>query len=254
MVSQDHYKRIANLYDQFVKTDYDVEFFLNEAKKFDGELLELMSGTGRLTIPLLEAGITVTCVDFSTEMLAILQNKLVKQGLTAETHHMDVRDLNLGRQFKQIILPFQAFPEIVGEVDQTQALSAILAHLHPDGEFICTLHNPIVRIQSVNNQLTLVARHAQDDGGELQVWLLQNHSADDQLVQVLEFFERYDVNGVLTSKRYSSLQFHLLEKHRFEQMTHKVGFEIVQCYGNYNYEEFTEENSPFMIYVLRRKV
>lgn len=81
-MSESHYAWIASLYDRFVKTDYDVPFFINETKKTDG-VLELMAGTGRLTIPLLEAGIQVTAVDFSAEMLAVLRPKLSQKGLNA---------------------------------------------------------------------------------------------------------------------------------------------------------------------------
>ncbi|MDJ0554187.1 MAG: class I SAM-dependent methyltransferase [Microcoleaceae cyanobacterium MO_207.B10] len=52
-----------------------IPFFLNEAKNCKN-VLELISGTGRLSIPLLEAGIPLTCVDNSPQMLEILRQKI----------------------------------------------------------------------------------------------------------------------------------------------------------------------------------
>jgi hypothetical protein len=59
-MNEAHYARIADVYDAFVSSQYDVPFFIEEAKKAGGDVLELMAGTGRLTIPLLEAGIPLT--------------------------------------------------------------------------------------------------------------------------------------------------------------------------------------------------
>lgn len=252
-MSEAHYARIAQVYDTFVSTQYDVPFFTSEAKKVDGETLELMAGTGRLTIPLLEAGIQVTAVDFSADMLDILRSKLAQQGLIAEVHQMDIRSMQLNRRFPQIIIPFQAFPELTDEADQRQALERIRAHLADDGLFICTLHNPKVRLKSVDNQLRLVGRHALDDGGQLHVWLLQRHDPHTQTVEVLEFFEDYDAQGVLRSKRYSPLEFHLLEKEAFEHLIDAAGFEVVNLYGDYAYAPFDSDSSPFMIWLLHGK-
>ncbi|MBL8165043.1 MAG: class I SAM-dependent methyltransferase, partial [Anaerolineae bacterium] len=250
-MSEAHYARIAGLYDAFVKTDYDVPFFLDEARKRGGDILELMAGTGRLTLPLLQAGFSVTCIDFSADMLRVLRDKLDAHNLTAEVHHLDVRDFDLGRRFKQIFLPFQAFPEITAEGDQRRALQRIHAHLSDDGVFICTLHNPAVRLKSVDGQMRLAARQALPDGGQLLVWLLQTHHAASNLVDVHEFFEEYDASGLLHAKRYSLLQFHLLEGAAFERLAAESGFDVLALYGDYAYAPFDAATSPFMIWLLR---
>jgi hypothetical protein len=65
------YERVARFYDSYVQTDMDVPFFLREAKKAGGPVLELTAGTGRVSIPLLLAGTDLTCVDSSPAMLAL---------------------------------------------------------------------------------------------------------------------------------------------------------------------------------------
>lgn len=252
-MSEAHYARIADVYDSFVRTDYDVPFFVAEGQKAGGDVLELMAGTGRLTIPLLEAGIAVTAVDFSAGMLDVLRGKLAARGLRADVIQADVRQLALGRSFKQIIIPFQAFPELTSEADQQLALERIHAHLDEDGVFICTLHNPPVRLKSIDNQMRLVSRTALEDGGQLHVWLLQRYTAGTMVAEVLEFFEDYDAAGLLRSKRYSALEFHLLAKEPFEWLMAKAGFEVVDLYGDYAYAPFDAETSPFMIWVLGRQ-
>jgi SAM-dependent methyltransferase len=251
-VSQQHYARIADLYDAFVRSEIDVPFFVNEAKKANGEILELMAGTGRVTLPLVKAGMQVTCVDFSAEMLEPLRQKLKAQGLIADVHQMDVRQLEIGKRFPLVMIPFQAFPELTTEDDQQRALARIHAHLTDDGRFICTLHNPAVRLKSVDGQLRLAGKFAVEDG-LLFVWLLQRYAPETQVVEVLEFFEEYDAQGVMRSKRWSELQFHMLEKSKFERLIDDAGFAVVDLYGDYQYAAFHEDTSPFMIWMLRRR-
>ncbi len=201
-MTQAHYARIADLYDAFVRSDIDMPFWLNEAQQTNGEVLELMAGTGRVTLPLVKAGVRLTCVDFSSEMLEVLQDKLNNNNLSADVRQMDVRALELGKQFPLIVLPFQAFPELTKEADQQQALERIRAHLSDNGRFICTLHNPRVRLKSVDGQLRLAGKFALEDG-HMFVWLQQKFIPETRLVKVLEFFEDYDANGVMHSKRWS---------------------------------------------------
>ena len=73
------YDRVADVYDLYVTSDLDIGFYLEEATKTRGKVLELMCGTGRVSIPLLEAGVDLTCVDASAGMLARLE-----EGLRAE--------------------------------------------------------------------------------------------------------------------------------------------------------------------------
>jgi len=64
-------------YDLYVTQDVDVEVFVAEARKAQEKVLELMCGTGRVSLPLVEeAGVELTCVDASAAMLARLEEKL----------------------------------------------------------------------------------------------------------------------------------------------------------------------------------
>jgi len=166
-------------------------------------------------------------------------------------YEMDVRSFELDQQFQQIIIPFGAFSELPSPADQEQALERIHAHLADGGTFICALHNAPVRIKSVDNQLHLAGRFPIEQG-QLFVWLLQQHDPTTKLVNVMEFFELYDTQGLMTSKRFSEIQFHLLEKAVFERLIAAAGFEVVNLYGDYSYAPFDASTSPFMLWELRK--
>lgn len=248
-MAENPYNQIADLYDIYVQTDLDIPFFLNEVSGVSGDILELMVGTGRVTLPLAEAGAFVTAVDNATKLLDILRQKLIERSLRATVIDADIRHLELDQQFERILIPFHAFPEITNYDDQLETLKRIRAHLAENGRFICTLHNPVIRKQSIDGQLRLVSRQTTDDG-ELLLWLLQQYLADSQQVTVLEFFEEYDSKGVMQRKRMIELQFNLLERAVFEELLTEAGFSIVELYGDYQRNPFDPQKSPFMIYVL----
>ncbi|HEX2995144.1 MAG TPA: class I SAM-dependent methyltransferase, partial [Anaerolineales bacterium] len=123
------YDPIASLYDIYVPATFDIDFFLNETKKSTGEVLELMSGTGRVSIPLLEAGVKLTCVDLSAASNDRLREKLAQKGLQADVYQMDVCELDLHKKFDMAIIPFHSFAHITSPQDQRKALERIHAHL-----------------------------------------------------------------------------------------------------------------------------
>lgn len=63
-------------------------------------LLELGSGAGRVTVPLVERGFAVTAVDESAEMLAAVGERAPG----VETVHSSIETLDLGRRFDAVVL------------------------------------------------------------------------------------------------------------------------------------------------------
>lgn len=114
------YDSIAEIFDLYVTTDYDIPFFLSEAANAGGPVLELTAGTGRLSLPLVQAGACLTCVDSSQGMLDVLSRKLKERGLRAELRCADVCHLQLQPPFELAILPFQSFMIWVLQKGDTQ--------------------------------------------------------------------------------------------------------------------------------------
>ncbi len=111
------YDPIADLYDVYVPATFDIDFFIEETKKVTGEVLELTSGSGRISIPLLEQGVKLTCVDISAGLNAILENKLQMLGLKADVYQMDVCELYLKEKYELVIIPFNSFAHITKLID-----------------------------------------------------------------------------------------------------------------------------------------
>ena len=246
------YDAVADLYDIYVPATFDIPFFLEEAQKVSGEILELMAGTGRVSLPLLEAGARLACVDNSADMLAVLAKKLAAKMLSADLYCQDVCRLDLPRQFASVIIPFHSFAHIVSVEDQKEAFRRIHRHLLPGGSFICTLGNPAVRRVPVDGRLRLFRKYSLSDGqGALLLWLSESFSpTDDHVVETLEFFEEYAVDGTMRSKRLMELHFRLTSRTEFENLARSAGFAISAFYGDYTRAEFQADTSPYMIWIM----
>jgi SAM-dependent methyltransferase len=255
MFGVNNYDIIADLYDTYVPVTNDIDFFVSEACKAKGEVLELMSGTGRVSIPMLEAGVRLACVDSSVKSNAILKRKLRKKGLKADVYTMDICEFELHQQFSIAVIPFSSFAHITSPSKQRQALSRVYQHLQPGGTFICTLNNPTLRGNSVDSQLHLAYTYPLPDHGKLLLWILEQFDPEDeQVVQAFEFFERYTARGRLIFKRLMELHFRLIPKDQFEDLLTGLGFSIQRLYGDYDYHEFDSHSSQYMIWEAQKPI
>ena len=244
------YDSIAEIYDLYVTADYDVPFFLSEVRKVNGPVLELMAGTGRLSLPLLESGATLTCVDSSQGMLDLFARKLERRGLHADLRCMDVCRMDLPPHFELAVLPFQAFMEIVREEDQRAALASVHACLAPGGRFICTLHNPVIRRAQVDGALRIIGRFP---AGDDALVVSGFETGGSPVVNRLQFFELFGPDGNLRWKRLLPMEFALVERDAFERMAREAGFRAAQLYGSYDRAPFDPDRSPVMIWCLEKE-
>lgn len=247
------YGDVADLYDVFAQAAFDIPFYLRQAGKVQGEVLELMSGTGRVSLPLVEAGVRLTCVDRSPEMLEVLRRKLEQRDLTSSIHCMDVTRLDLARRFALALIPFHSFTEILSIDDRRQTLSQIWDHLTENGRLICALHNPPVRLKNVDGLLRLWGSYSLPDGqGRLLMWGAQTYDPNTCIVSGAETLETYSPDGVMQSKRLLEFRFYLMEKSEFEALAKSESFQVAELYGNYDESPYDETASPFMIWVLKK--
>ncbi len=245
------YDRIAHLYDTYVQWEFDIPFLLKEARKADGPVLELTAGTGRVSLPLLRAGIDLTCVDSSAAMLEVFREKLRDENLSAELICADMCRLALGRQFALIFIPFHSFAEITDPTEQRQALQAIRAHLSPTGRFLCTLHNPPACLKWVTGRKRKLGDFPLPEGRLLALSAVENYDATSGCVLGTQFYEVRDYGGGIVATMAVNLHFRLYAYHEFQLLAEAAGFVPVHLYGDYSCASFEPETSPFMIWVLR---
>ena len=96
-------------------------------------ILELGSGTGRVTGPLADLGHRVVAVDESPEMLAHIRN--------AQTVCSRIEDLELDELFDVVLLASHLI-NVPGEAERQELLAACARHVSPNGCVIIEQHAP----------------------------------------------------------------------------------------------------------------
>lgn len=114
----------------------DIAFYTSHARNASGLILELGCGTGRITLPMVQAGCQVVGLDSSRGMLDQLRAK-AGAGLTPEERsrlHLvqtDMRAFHFACRFALVLCPFAAFNYLTGPDDQSACLECVRAHLEP---------------------------------------------------------------------------------------------------------------------------
>jgi hypothetical protein len=139
-------ERIAGTYDEWYRDDHAymgppsaTVAFLKELAG-QGPALELGIGTGRVAIPLQEAGVEVQGIDASHAMVAKLREK--PGGDRIPVVMGDFADFALETRFRLIYVPFNTFFGLLTQDDQISCLRAVARHLTEDGAFVAELFVP----------------------------------------------------------------------------------------------------------------
>lgn len=111
-------------------------FYLEEARKSDGRVLELACGTGRLTIPIAQSGVDITGADLSASMLQAARTKAQRAGVHVEFHEADMRSFELMGPFSTILIPGNSLLHLFTADELMQCFRNVRRHLAPNGRLI----------------------------------------------------------------------------------------------------------------------
>jgi SAM-dependent methyltransferase len=139
---------VARLYNQVIpyRERPDVDFFVEAARESGGPVLEVGCGTGRVLIPTARAGISITGLDLSRNMLDVCRKGLKDEPLEVREQvrlvEADMREFELHESFRLATLPFRPFQHLLTVEDQISCIQIIHRHLIPGGKIILDLFNP----------------------------------------------------------------------------------------------------------------
>ncbi len=125
------YDNIARLYDPWSRTVVeDVPFYVEEAVRSGGPMLELGVGTGRIAVPAALAGISVVGVDTSAGMLEVA------------SQIPGSRSSQRPCAFPLVAIPFRSLLHMETEDDRRAAFRAVAKHLAPTGRLVFDVFTP----------------------------------------------------------------------------------------------------------------
>jgi len=118
----------------------DVHYFLEQAQRARGPVLEYGCGSGRVTVPLAEAGHRVAGVDLSATMLGRLAARLADSSPEVrervELHREDMRTFVPPRKFGLVLATFNVVGHLHTFQDMGRFLRLAQAALAPGAELV----------------------------------------------------------------------------------------------------------------------
>ncbi|HXZ19477.1 MAG TPA: class I SAM-dependent methyltransferase [Candidatus Acidoferrales bacterium] len=260
MPAESHYDAITSIAEFYDATlvyqeRKDVEFYVAEARASGGPVLELGCGTGRVLIPTARAGIAITGLDASANMLARCRAKLETEPETVRARATLVRgDLaafDLGRQFALITIPFRPFQHLLTVEQQLGCLRSARRHLAPRARLIFDVFH--VDPSSVYDKAWM------EEKEDAPAARLPDGRIVRRTVRIAAFHRAAQINDVEfcwyithTNGRREEVRWRtaLRYSYRFEleHLLARAGFAVVSLYGDINRAPYGDD-SPDMIFV-----
>jgi len=139
------YDRIADLYDPWSRSVVeDVGFYVEEAVRSGGPVVELGVGTGRIAVPVAAEGIAVIGVDSSPGMLERCRERAQLAGVAEllDLRLGDLREPPVTERVPLVTSPFRAFLHLHDDDQRRRGLRAARDLLAPGGRLVFDVFRP----------------------------------------------------------------------------------------------------------------
>ena len=246
----------AELYDSvYSYVTEDIPFYVEEARRAKGLVLELGCGTGRIAIPVAQAGVEIMGLDSSPAMLEVARGKLAKAGSVKGNLTIiqgDMRDFSLERRFELVIIPFRGFLSLLSVEDERRTLDNIRRHLVPGGRLIFSIFVPDLNMLVQEGDLPYHFRDVADPstGRRLVIWHQSRYDNYNQIVNARIIIEGLDADGMVIQKHYRDFQLRYVYRWEVQHLLELSGFDVLDLFGGFDRSSF-EETSTEMIWVAR---
>ena len=246
------YDAWADIYDSvFSYVVDDIPFYLDEAKRSGGPVLELGCGTGRVSIPIALSGIELVGLDSSTAMLERAQQKAERAGATGLSFlQADMRNFSLPDKFSLIIIPFRGLLSVLSVEDEIHVLSNIKRHLAPGGKLIFDIFVPDLNMMVQEGDVPYHFRDLTDPstGKQIVLWNQASYDAYTQVMSIRTTIEYLDCSGRVSDKIYRDFALRYIFRWEMYHLLRACGYDIIALYGDFKRRDF-DENSANMIWV-----
>ena len=224
--------------------------------------LDLGCGSGRILLPLLQAGLDVDGSDYSQDMLAQCEQRAKKAGLAPRLYAQPMHRLDLPRRYKTIFAC--GVIGLGGERRLTmQAMQRCYEHLRPGGTFAFNMsprwNDPPAWLSRLpENRRALPEewpssseRQLLADGSELEI-AARTVSVDPlDESQTRQIRARLWRNGELLEEQVHTQRYEEYGKNELVLVLERAGFNDIQIFGDFTDEPATADHGE-LIFVCRK--
>jgi SAM-dependent methyltransferase len=253
---------VAEFYDFVVpyRERGDVNFFVDAARECGGPVLEIGCGTGRVLIPTAKAGIAIHGLDSSPAMLAVCREKLARESAETQARASltegDMRQFDLGREFRLVTIPFRPFQHLMTVEEQLACLASVHRHLAPGGKLILDLFNPAfphMVDEKFFEDLNREPPFSMPDGRKV---LRRHHVlAKDffKQTQEVELIHRVTYPDGREERLVQRFTMRYLFRFEAEHLLARSGFEVENVYADFEKSSYGSKYPGDLVFVARKK-
>ena len=218
------YDSIARLYDPWsVSVTEDVSFYVDQARRAGGPVVELGVGTGRIAVPTAAAVISVIGVDSSPGMLVVCLEQAELAGVAG------LLDLRLGdiaappveERVRLVTCPFRSYLHLLDDEARLDALGAARELLVPGGRFTFDVFAPSY----------------QDIADTHGRWLEREPGIFERADW--DTYERTLTLSVRGENGATSFVLAWLTNDEWSGLLERAGFQVIGCYGWFDKRPYT---------------
>jgi ubiquinone/menaquinone biosynthesis C-methylase UbiE len=212
----------------------DIEYYMKRLRSVKGRILEPAVGTGRVLIPLLEAGLEVDGIDISPDMLALCRSYCAKRGFQPNLYEGDITTLTLPQTYEAIILPAGSFLLIQERQKALEALRRFYQHLADGGRLLIDIF--LQTDLELGKVSTRTWTSAEGDLLTLESKMVEVNLIQQYTVSHHRYERWRDQQLVQTELERFSLNWYGIEE--FKLMLESVGFTDVVISADYEYQTY----------------
>lgn len=243
----------ADIYDRVHPLTEDIPFWVKEAQDSGGPVLEMGCGTGRVVIPIAQAGVAAVGLDSSAAMLKLARAKARRLRLGADLLRFvrgDMRSFSLRQRFPLVIIPFRSFQLLLSIAEQYQALVTIKKHLVPDGRLVFSLFVPGLDLLTRDPATPMsdyeVALPISDH--RLLVSLHSQYDTFNQVAAVRTIIKEVDKRGAVVGETHRDHQLRYLYRFEVQHLLAACGYQVLDVYGSFDRKPM-DDASTEMVWV-----
>lgn len=235
----------------------DVPFWRRVAAGVSGPVLELGCGTGRVSLPLARAGVSVVGIDRSTAMLeraatrvhALRRRRGANASGSLSLVRGDIRALPFATgQFDLVLAPYGILQSLLSDRDLAATLRSVASVLAPGGTFGLDLVPDVPNWREYRNKIQMRGRAA----GGAHLTLVESVTQDTR-ARLTTFNQRYIRRvGTAVSERSFDLTFRTLPVKSMTRRLERAGFVVDRVLGDYRGRPWDERADVWIILATKR--
>ncbi|MFC4306468.1 class I SAM-dependent methyltransferase [Cohnella boryungensis] len=226
----------------------DVEFYLKRLSSLKGKVLEVGCGSGRVLIPLYQAGINIDGLDNSEAMLESCRRRCDALELNIDLYLDEMNSFSIPCKYEAIIIPGGSFQLVEGRNQAISALKHLYSYLIPGGTLMIDLFVPTDL--NANDCTTKTWKTPSNEVIVLEDKRIELNLLEQKTVSLLKYEKWKDGVSIQTELQRLSISWY--RDYEFELILEELGYEVIRKSADYKLNKVPDRAGQMITYEANR--